>query len=129
MISNILAVPRNILVYKNKCNVVWKVIFVIFNITVTVPFNNAGLLGFLPVASAIPYILFMDKLKSAAFKGLIVYTSIVWCIYDFMMMNYVSSAFDFGCIITSVIAIIRIIKETNVTQQQKNVCCIREEQA
>ena len=118
MISNILAVPRNIMVYKEKLSTLWKVVFVILNIVVTLPFNNAGLLGLLPVASAVPYTLLMDRLKPAAFKGLIVYTSIVWCIYDFSMMNYVSAMFDFGCIITSIIAIIRITKENNALQRE-----------
>lgn len=110
MITNAVAVPRNILAYKGKLNTSAKLTILGVLIAVVLITNEAGWLGIVPLVSAVPYTLFMDKLKAANFKWLVIVTTFPWVLYDFLNMNYVSALFDVGTVITSIIAVIRIMR-------------------
>lgn len=114
VITNAISVPRNILAYKEKLNWYFKILIIASITGFSILFNKNGLIGLAPLLATIPYTILMDKLKPIAFKVLIIYTLIFWLIYDFYVQNYVSAAFDFGTIITSFIAIIRLNKEKNL---------------
>lgn len=113
-IINALSCLRNILCYKEKLNNTTKIILIAFAIVFSFYFNNIGLIGILPTISLITYILFMTTKDVKKFKWLIIFTMLLWLVYDMYIKSYTSAIFDFMCIIVNFISIIQIsFKEKN----------------
>ncbi len=110
-IINAIGCFRNILCYKEKLNFNWKAIITIISIVLSLVFNNMGLIGLLPVISTTVYIWLMDIKDVVKFKYLIIFTMIMWSIYDFSIKSYTSVIFDILCIISNVIGIIKVRKK------------------
>lgn len=71
-------------------------------------FNNLGVIGLFPVISTITYILLMNTKDIIKFKWLIVFTMLMWLIYDLFIKSYTSAIFDFMNILANIISIIQI---------------------
>lgn len=110
VIINAISFVKNILCYKNKLYFKEKIIITILATSLTLYFNNLGLIGLLPLASIIIYLWFMTTKDIIKFKLLIILTTILWIIYDFSIQSYTSSVFDILTILTNIISIIRIKK-------------------
>ena len=110
-IINALNCLRNILCYKNKLNIVWKIVITILSIVLSIVFNNKGLIGYLPLVSALIYLWLMGEKDVVKFKLLIIFTIAFWIVYDFVIKNYVSFAFDIGTIFANLISIYTIKKK------------------
>ncbi len=82
-IVNAISCVRNILCYKDKLGKLSKTVIVISTITLSLMFNNLGIIGILPIISAVAYTLFMDTKDIIKFKYLTIFIMILWCIYDF----------------------------------------------
>ena len=104
-IINGISCIRNVLCYKGMLTTVFKILIVIISITLTLLFNNLGIIGLLPLISIVLYTLFMDTKKVITLKLLIIFTMIMWLLYDFYIKSYTSSLFDLLTIITNVIAL------------------------
>lgn len=112
-IINVICIIRNLLYYKNLLKTNVKVILIILSILFTIPFNNLGFIGLLPLISNVVYILFMHLKNVVNFKLLISFTTFLWLIYDFSIKSYTSSVFDLLSIIASFIAIYQIKHSTS----------------
>lgn len=99
---------RNILFYKNKLNTFIKIIISIITIIITIKFNNLKIIGLLPLISTLSYLWLMNTKNIIRFKLLIMFTMILWAIYDFSIKSYTSTIFDIGTFITNFISIIQI---------------------
>lgn len=111
VIINLISLPRNLLAYKDKLNITWKIILCILSIVFTLIFDATLLLKYLPIVSNTLYTFLIDKLDDIKFKWLLICTSVLWGIYDICLFNYVMFIFDIGCIVTSLIAIVRLKKK------------------
>ena len=109
-IINVLNCIRNILCYKERLNNIVKVVLIVLATILTICFNNLGIIGLLPLASMILYVLFMNTKDVVKFKYLILSTMVLWLIYDFSIKSYVSTCFDILTIVTNIISIIQINK-------------------
>lgn len=107
-IINALGVIRNILCYKNKLDLKAKIILIFFSVSLSLMFNNLGIIGLFPVFSIVSCILFMNTKNIIKYKLLIMFTMIMWCIYDIYIKSYTSAVFDFMTIISNMISIIQI---------------------
>ena len=107
-IINALSCVRNILCYKNKLDLKSKIILIFLATTLSLMFNNLGVIGLLPVISTITYILLMNTKDIIKFKWLIIFTMLMWLIYDLFIKSYTSAIFDFMNILANVISIIQI---------------------
>ena len=105
---NFISFFRNIIYYKNKLTFINKLSLIGVSTLLTVIFNNHGIIGLLPLLSITAYTLFMSIDDMVKFKLLIIFTMIVWGIYDFSIKSYTSCIFNLFNIITSLIAIINI---------------------
>ena len=77
-------------------------------------FNNMGIIGLLPLVSMIIYILLMNIKDVIKFKYLIIFTMLLWFVYDLCVKLYTAACFDFLTIVTNIIAIVQInIKKIN----------------
>lgn len=107
-IINSISCVRNIICYKDRLGKKEKIILVAISTALSLYFNNLGIIGLLPLVSTISYTLLMDMKDVIKFKILIIFTLILWFIYDIFIMSYSSAAFDFLNILTNVIAIYQI---------------------
>lgn len=107
-IINTINLIRNIICYKDKLGLKEKIIITFFAVVLSFKFNNLGLLGFLPVISTVTYIWFMNVKDVKKFKILIVFTMLMWFIYDIIIKSYTSAIFDFMNIVANIITIFKI---------------------
>ena len=108
-IINALGCIKNIIYYKNKLGLREKIIITLLAVILTFIFNNEGFIGLLPLVNTVVYMWLMDVKDIIKFKFLVMFTVILWLIYDLSIMSYTSVAFDFMNIVTNVIAISQIV--------------------
>ena len=113
-IINILCLVRDIILYKDKMNKYYKLVLIVLAITLSLLFNNMGLIGLLPLMSILLYIVFMNTKNVIVFKLILVLSMMMWCIYDLAIKSYTSSAFDFICGIIHLITVIQLIKSNGL---------------
>ena len=119
-IINALSFIRNILCYKDKLGLKEKVIITILAIILSICFNNLGIIGILPLISTVVYLWLMNIKDVIKFKALIIFTMLLWLIYDLKIQSYTSAVFDFGNIVTNIISIIQILKKQKINKQEDN---------
>lgn len=107
-IINALSCVRNILCYKDKLGLKEKIIITILATILSIAFNNLGIIGILPLISTIVYLWLMNLKDVIKFKFLIIFTMILWLIYDICIKSYSSAVFDFLNVVANVISIYQI---------------------
>lgn len=107
-IINAISMIRNIICYKEKLGFKERILITILSITLSLKFNNLGIIGFLPVVSTITYVWLMNIKDVKKFKLLIAFTMLLWLIYDIIIKSYTSAIFDFMTLIANVITIFQI---------------------
>ena len=110
-IINAISMIRNIICYKDKLRTKEKIIITILSITLSLLFNNLGIIGLLPVISTVTYVWLMNEKDVIKFKFLIIFTMLLWGIYDLIIKSYTSCIFDFMTILTNIISIYKINKK------------------
>ena len=112
-ITHTISLISYIFCYNDKLNTVIKTIITIIIVTLSFIFNNLGIIGILPLISALTYLWFMDVKDIIKFKYILLFTIILWAIYDFTIKSYTSFTFGVISIITTIISIIQI-KNKNI---------------
>ncbi len=107
-IVNLISLARNILCYKDKLTNDKKLILILFCIIFSLCFNNLGFLGLLPLISTVVYTCFMDVKNTIKLKLLIIFTMILWLIYDTLIRSYTSAIFDVFSIIANSVTIYQL---------------------
>lgn len=115
-INNVLSCLRNYLCYKDKLNLVWKIIIVVISAALTLIFNEQGLLGVLPAVVCTIYIFLMDIKDPIGFKWLTTLSFLPWMFYHFMLGSYVGAAFDAATIITNAITLFTMIRNKKINK-------------
>lgn len=105
-IINALNCIRNILCYKDKLNIPWKILISIIAVVLSIKFNNLEIIGTLPLISTITYLWLMNIKDVVKFKCLIIFTMVLWFIYDLTIKSYSSAVFDLMTAITNIYSII-----------------------
>ena len=100
----------------NKSSSKEKVFLIVISAILSVVFNNQGWIGYMPLVSTIVYVVFMNIKDIKKFKILTIVTVVLWLIYDFYIKSYTAALFDFMTIITSIIAIIQIIRRKSTSK-------------
>ena len=77
-------------------------------IILTFKFNNLGYIGLLPLISTVSYIWLMNIKDVRKFKLLIIFTMLMWLIYDVVIKSYTSAIFDFMNIIANMLTLLQI---------------------
>lgn len=101
---------RNILCYEEKLGFKEKLILVTISVGLSIYFNNLGIIGILPVIATVFYTMLMDMKNVVKFKVLLIFTLILWGIYDIYIKSYTSAIFDFITIGANIFSIYRIYK-------------------
>lgn len=109
-VINAISCVRDILCYKDKLGTKEKIIIIILAIGLTIIFNNLSLIGLLPLIATIVYISFMNIKDVVKFKFLVIFSMIMWLVYDLYIKSYTSGIFDFLSIVANIIAIYQLQK-------------------
>lgn len=107
-VSNVLSCVRNYICYKEKLNLPWKIFFIAASIIMTILLNDQGILGMIPAAVCIVYIIFMDVKDPIRFKILVMGTFIPWFFYHLILGSYTGAASDAATIIANIVTIVRM---------------------
>lgn len=107
-IINIISLVRNVLCYKDKLTNKMKILLIIPSIVLSLLFNNLGFLGLLPVISSVTYTCFMSTKNTIKLKSVIIFTMILWLIYDILIRSYTSAVFDVFSIIANSVTIYQL---------------------
>ena len=107
-IINALSCIRNILCYKGKLDIKAKIIITILSVVLSFVFNNLGIVGLFPLIATVSYIWLINTKDITKFKMLIIFTMVIWFVYDLCIKSYTSGAFDFANIVANVVSIIQI---------------------
>lgn len=99
---------RNMLCYEEKLGFKEKIILVTISVSSSIYFNNLGIIGILPVIATVFYTMLMDMKNVIKFKILLIFTLILWGIYDLCIKSYTSAVFDLISIIANIFAIYKI---------------------
>ena len=113
-IVNLISLIRNYWCYNDMLTNTKKVILILLSITCSLLFNNLGFLGLLPLISTVVYTCFMDVKNTIKLKLLIMFTMILWLIYDSFIKSYTSAIFDFFSILANVVTIYQLSRKSNV---------------
>ncbi len=108
-IANIVGIVRNILCYKNKLNIYFKLIISILLLILSLFFDSFTLIRTLPIISGILYTWLMGIKNIIKFKLLIVVTIVLWLIYDIYIKSFVSALFDALTISTNIITMYQLL--------------------
>ena len=84
------------------------IVFTILAIILTFKFNNLEYIGLLPLISTVSYIWLMNIKDVRKFKLLIIFTMLMWLIYDVVIKSYTSAIFDFMNIIANMLTLLQI---------------------
>lgn len=118
-IINFLGMIGNILGYKNKLNIVAKIILTILTIILTILFNNLGIFGYLPLICMVTYLWIIDIKNVFTFKIFLLIIMILWSVYDFSIKSYVTTAFDIFTIISIIISMVQLKKNNKKNRNKK----------
>ena len=110
-ISNLVSIARNLFCLKWAFTVPVKLAFVAVQVVLSLGVNKMGLLGWLPMISGCLYTWFLDLKDEVRLKIVMIIAQIMWVIYDFALMNYVSFAFDILTMISNLTGIWLILKD------------------
>ena len=83
----------------------------------TLIFNNGGIAGWLPAINLFIFTYFLGMGGAIGIKILIFITTCGWGVYDFSINNYVGLIFDILTIISCIIGIFRLKKETGINKE------------
>lgn len=119
-IINVISLIRNILCYMDKLKTKEKIVISLLATILMLKFNNSGFLGYLLLISTVAYIWLMNIKNVIKFKLLIVFTMIIWFIYDLAIKSYTSAVFDAIAMIVNLITIFRIKNNNNYRITQTN---------
>lgn len=107
-IINFISMIRNIICYKNKLGLKEKIIITILAVTLSILFNNKGIIGLFPVVAMVVYVWLMNIKEIKRFKLLLAFTMLLWFIYDMMIGSFTSAIFDMITLIASIVTVIEI---------------------
>jgi hypothetical protein len=118
-IVNIISIFRNVLCYKNKLTLPYKLAICVVSTALVIIFDRDSAIWYLPIVATVAYTLFLDRVNDIQFKWLTIGTMILWNIYDVLTKAYVFAAFDFAFIITNFIGLYRLCKDERFTKNHQ----------
>ena len=110
-IINVLNLARNILCYKDRLGRNEKIVISILSITLSVLFNNLGLIGYLPLLASLIYLWLINIKGIYKFKLLMILIMIMWGIYDLKIKSYTSATFDALTVLSNIVGIYLVAKK------------------
>ncbi len=109
-IANIVSIIRNLAFSRWKSTLWLKLGFIALQLLLSLGSLSEGFISLLPIISTILFTWFLDTKSEIKLKIVIISTQVLWLIYDFAHLNYVSVAFDIFTMISNFIGIQMILR-------------------
>ena len=110
-ICNIVTIIRNLVFVKFPVTTRLKVFFIALQLLLSLNSLRVGLIGWLPLISAGIFTWFLDTASTAKLKIVILFTQVMWLIYDLYYRNYVAAAFDVMTFVSNLIGFFMVRKQ------------------
>lgn len=113
--TNIIGIVRNVLYNKGHMSRSIQAILILATIVVTIPLNNLGWVGMLPVISTCAFTVAVSCKSIITYKCIFIFTCVLWLVHDIHVQAWATVPFDMFGIITNLISIFHNIKEVKYT--------------
>lgn len=110
-IANIVSVLRNLAFNKFRVTVWLKIAFVALQLLLSIGTLSANIVTWLPLFAAVLFTWFLDLKNEVHLKIMIIIAQIMWLVYDFVHINYVSVAFDCFTMVSTTVGIFLILRD------------------
>lgn len=111
VVSNVVSILRNLISLRVEFTLPLKLLFIAIQAVFSFVFNDAGLIGWLPFAAVCIFTWALDVKSTVKFKWCIIFSQILWTVYDLFFRNYSAAVFDVLTIISTLVGIAAIVKE------------------
>ena len=109
-VSNVVTLLRNLVFSKRNVTVPLKVFFIALQIVLSLGSLDAGWIAWLPVLAAAVFTWFLDTQSETRLKVVILFSQVMWLIYDIHYLNYVATTFDVLTMCSNLIGLYMIRK-------------------
>lgn len=109
-VSNVVTILRNLVFSKRNVTVPLKVFFIALQIVLSLGSLDAGWIAWLPVLAAAVFTWFLDTQSETRLKVVILFSQVMWLIYDIHYLNYVATTFDVLTMCSNLIGLYMIRK-------------------
>ena len=109
-VSNVVTILRNLVFSKRNVTVPLKVFFIALQIVLSLGSLDAGWIAWLPVLAAAVFTWFLDTQSETSLKVVILFSQVMWLIYDIHYLNYVATTFDVLTMCSNLIGLYMIRK-------------------
>lgn len=93
-ICNVVTIARNLVFAKWDVTLPLKLFFIALQVVLSLGSLGDGLICWLPILAAAVFTWFLDTKSEAKLKVVILFTQVMWLIYDIHYRNYVATTFD-----------------------------------
>ena len=93
-ICNVVTIARNLVFAKWDVTLPLKLFFIALQVVLSLGSLGDGLICWLPILAAAVFTWFLDTKSEARLKVVILFTQIMWLIYDIHYRNYVATTFE-----------------------------------
>ena len=93
-VANIVTIARNLVFLNHPVTQKGKIAFICAQLVLSLGSISLNLITWLPLLSAGLFTWFLDTGSAAKLKIVILFTQIMWLVYDLSYRNYVAAAFD-----------------------------------
>ena len=93
-IANVVTILRNLVFAKREVTTALKLFFIALQVVLSLGSLGDGFICWLPVLAAVVFTWFLDTKSAATLKVVILFTQVMWLIYDIYYRNYVAATFD-----------------------------------
>lgn len=119
VVANVVSILRN-LAFSRFRNTVWlKLLFIALQLLLSWGRLGGGFIEWLPLLASVLFTWFLDLKNEVHLKIVIIISQIMWLIYDFFYMNYVSVAFDCFTMVSTVTGIFMILSDRKKARSEK----------
>ena len=109
VVANSVSIIRNFICLKWDLTLPLKVVFIAFQFIFTILTNNMGIPGWLPFVAATIFTFCLDTKNEVILKIAIIAGELCWIIYDLLIKNYTSCAFDCFTVVTNIVGIFMVL--------------------
>ena len=110
-ICNIVTIFRNLIFVKYPATTGLKIGFILLQLVLSLGSLSAGIIGWLPLIAAAVFTWYLDTTSAVKLKLVILFTQVLWLIYDLYYRNYVASGFDVMTMCSNLIGLYLILKK------------------
>ena len=110
-ICNIVTIFRNLIFVKYPATTGLKIGFILLQLVLSLGSLSAGWVGWLPLIAAAVFTWFLDTQSAVRLKCVILFTQVLWLIYDLYYRNYVASSFDVMTMCSNLMGLYMILRK------------------